>query len=76
VRAEDDAPLAFGLSAVPRIAADRPKLAPAQAFAELDGRWVGLYALETISCADAVESGAVDLVAAVTDGPITTRTAV
>ena len=41
VRAEDDAPLAFGLSAVPRIAADRPKLAPAQAFAEPNGRCVG-----------------------------------
>jgi hypothetical protein len=38
VRAEDDAPLAFGLSAAPRVMADRPKLAPAQAFAEPDGR--------------------------------------
>ena len=38
VRAADDAPLAFGLSAAPRVMAERPKLAPAQAFAEPDGR--------------------------------------
>ena len=40
IRAEDDAPLAFGLSAAPRVMADRPKLAPAQAFAEPDSRCV------------------------------------
>ena len=37
MRAEDDGPLTFGLSAVPRVAADRPKLAPARAFSEADG---------------------------------------
>ena len=40
VRAEDDAPLTFGLAGAQRVAADRlpKKLAPARAFAESNGR--------------------------------------
>ena len=38
VRGEDDAPLTFGLSTATRVVADRPKLPPAQAFSEADGR--------------------------------------
>lgn len=38
-----DEPLAFGLAGAPRVAADRPRLAPSQAvFAEPDSRWATL----------------------------------